>query len=298
MNRATEFLVGTASWTDPTLVKSDSFYPPSLKTSEARLRFYAEQFATVEVDATYYTIVAENTARLWAARTPAGFVFNVKAFALLTQHAAETKRLPLPLRELLSAKQRAEPRVKAPPKELLSLAFRMFESSLDPLRQSRKLGMLVFQFPPYFTRRSANLDYIANLRNLLPADPIAIEFRHRSWLEEGQARADTMKFLRDHCFCYVSVDEPQAASTVPSFLGVSCDTAYVRLHGRNRENWFRRGIPTVERYKYLYAERELGKWADQLKQLRDVARAYVIFNNCYSNFGVMNATTMKQMLKG
>jgi len=298
MNRATEFLVGTASWTDPTLVKSDSFYPPSLKTNEARLRFYADQFPTVEVDATYYSIVAESTARRWTERTPVDFVFNVKAFALLTQHAAETKRLPLPLRELLSAQQRAEPRIKRPSKELLDLAFQMFESSLGPLRESRKLGMLVFQFPPYFTRRSANLDYLANLRNLLPADPIAVEFRHRSWLEEGEARAETMKFLRNHGLCYVSVDEPQASSTVPSFLGVSCETAYVRFHGRNRENWFRKGIPTVERYKYLYAERELGLWADELRRLRDVGRAYVIFNNCYSNFGVMNATTMKQMLKG
>jgi uncharacterized protein YecE (DUF72 family) len=48
-----QFLVGTASWTDPTLVKSDVFYPRALKTAEDRLRFYAEQFNTVEVDSTF-----------------------------------------------------------------------------------------------------------------------------------------------------------------------------------------------------------------------------------------------------
>ena len=54
-----QFLVGTASWTDPTLVKSDTFYPPALKTAEERLRFYASQFNTVEVDSTYYALPAE-----------------------------------------------------------------------------------------------------------------------------------------------------------------------------------------------------------------------------------------------
>jgi uncharacterized protein YecE (DUF72 family) len=59
-----QFLVGTASWTDPTLVKSDVFYPPALKTAEDRLRFYAAQFNTVEVDATYYALVSERNAEL------------------------------------------------------------------------------------------------------------------------------------------------------------------------------------------------------------------------------------------
>jgi hypothetical protein len=80
----TEFLVGTASWTDPTLVKSGTFYPPSAKTAEDRLRFYAEQFKTVEVDSTYYALPAERNAKLWAERTPDGFVFNIKPFALMT----------------------------------------------------------------------------------------------------------------------------------------------------------------------------------------------------------------------
>jgi uncharacterized protein YecE (DUF72 family) len=52
----------------------------------------------------------------------------------------------------------------------------------------------------------------------------------------------------------------------------------------------------AQRFKYLYAERELGEWAGRLKQIGGVRRALVIFNNCYSNLGVMNATTMSQML--
>ncbi len=105
-----------------------------------------------------------------------------------------------------------------------------------------------------------------------------------------------MKFLRDHGLCYVSVDAPVSPSVMPSFLAVTEPQAYIRFHGRNRENWFKKGIPVAERYKYLYSEHELAEWADRLKQLRGVKRAYVIFNNCYRNFGVMNATTMAHML--
>src|ERR1700674_4882031 len=97
-----QFLVGTASWTDPTLVKSDTFYPPSAKTAEDRLRFYSSHFNTVEVDSTYYALPSEKNSRLWAERTPDDFIFNIKAFALLTQHAAETSRLPIAVKEILS----------------------------------------------------------------------------------------------------------------------------------------------------------------------------------------------------
>src|SRR5256885_880772 len=97
-----EYRIGTASWTDPTLVKSDVFYPPSMRTAEDRLRFYAGQFNTVEVDASYYTLLSKKNSQLWVERTPPGFLFHIKAFAMLTQHAAEIARLPSNIKELLS----------------------------------------------------------------------------------------------------------------------------------------------------------------------------------------------------
>src|SRR5579864_253427 len=141
-----QFLVGTASWTDPTLVKSDVFYPRALKTAEDRLRFYAEQFNTVEVDATYYALISERNAELWAERTPPGFVFNIKAFAMLTQHPVVTARLPAALKSILPAHERAAPRLLHPPLEVLEMAFGMFWSALAPLRAAGKLGHLLFQF--------------------------------------------------------------------------------------------------------------------------------------------------------
>jgi len=289
-----QFLVGTASWTDPTLVKSDTFYPSALKTAEERLRFYAAQFNTVEVDATYYALVSERNAELWADRTPPGFVFNIKAFAMLTQHPVDGARLPAAMRSMLPANERAATRLRHPPRQALEMAFGMFWSALEPLRASSKLGHLLFQFPPYFTARASNLDYLAGLKARMPGAAIAVEFRHNSWFD-GAQKAETMRFLERHGLTFVSIDTPPA--TVESVFAVTGAEAYVRFHGRNRENWYKRDGGAAERFKYLYAEAELAEWADRLKALGGVRRASVIFNNCYSNFGVMNAATMAQMLR-
>jgi uncharacterized protein YecE (DUF72 family) len=90
--------VGTASWTDRTLIES-GWYPPEADNPARRLRFYAERFPVVEVDATYYALPAETTAEAWAGRTPAGFTFNIKAFSLFTQHPTRIAALPPDLRE-------------------------------------------------------------------------------------------------------------------------------------------------------------------------------------------------------
>src|SRR5262249_48938749 len=116
-----QFLVGAASWTDPTLVKSDTFYPPALKNAEERLRLYAAQFNTVEVDATYYALISERNAEVWAERTPPGFVFNIKAFAMLTQHPVNAARLPAALKSMLPAEERAAPRLRHPPPQALEM---------------------------------------------------------------------------------------------------------------------------------------------------------------------------------
>src|SRR5688572_13362101 len=89
--------VGTASWTDKTLLDS-GWYPATANTAEKRLGYYARQFPIVEVDATYYAPPAEQTAKLWGDRTPADFTFNIKAFSLLTGHPTKPSALPKDLR--------------------------------------------------------------------------------------------------------------------------------------------------------------------------------------------------------
>ena len=96
-----EIRVGTASWTDPTMVRANVFYPRGKSTAEERLRYYASQFSVVEVDATYYSLPERATADLWADRTPDHFSFHVKAHALMTGQPTEVARLPRGLVELL-----------------------------------------------------------------------------------------------------------------------------------------------------------------------------------------------------
>jgi uncharacterized protein YecE (DUF72 family) len=294
MAQNTQFLVGTASWTDPTLVNNDLFYPPSLTSPEARLRFYAERFNTVEVDSTYYGMLSERTARAWVERTPDDFTFNLKAFALLTQHPTEVSRLPPALRRMLPAD--APARLSRPSPQLRHQAFEMFRAAAQPLVEGGKLGMMLFQFPPYFVCNQANADYLAELPQLMPAIDLAIEFRHPSWLTPAEQAQQTLQFLRQHGLYYTSTDAPTGPSISPSLVAASGNQIYMRFHGRNAQSWFKKGITPAQRFRYLYSEQELAQAADKLRAVGGIARAFVIFNNCYANYGVMNAATMKEIL--
>src|SRR5262249_61582145 len=96
-------LVGTASWTDKSLIDSGKFYPRDATSAEDRLRYYASEFPMVEVDSSYYAIPAPQTAQLWAERTPRNFTFNVKAFRALTGHQFQAKALPKDLQLAIGA---------------------------------------------------------------------------------------------------------------------------------------------------------------------------------------------------
>src|SRR6201995_2945005 len=105
--------VGTASWTDKTLIES-GWYPPGPKTREKRLLYYPRQFPLVEVDSSYYALPAEQTAAAWTQRSPKGFVFNVKAFSLFTHHPTRIAALPKDLRPI--AEKTATAKAKTSPK--------------------------------------------------------------------------------------------------------------------------------------------------------------------------------------
>src|SRR5258708_6719514 len=140
--------VGTVSWTDRTLIES-GWYPPEADNPDKRLRYYARQFPLVEVDATYYALPAGQTATAWAARTPAGFTFNVKAFRLFTQHPTPVAALPTDLRP--AAQQAGKDRVylKDADPAVADEAWDRFLAALEPLRQAGKLGAILLQFPPW-----------------------------------------------------------------------------------------------------------------------------------------------------
>jgi uncharacterized protein YecE (DUF72 family) len=290
---------GTSSWTDRTLIASKRFYPQGTNKPEERLRFYAERFPLVEVDSTYYALPSERNAELWNERTPAHFVFNVKAFSLLTQHAAEVRSLPEPVRERLTEEAREKRRVypRDLPEEAQNLVFDMFTSALKPLADAGKLGAVLFQFPHWFVRSRRNFDYLRELGERFPYQ-VAVEFRGGGWMEE-EKRDSTLAQLQELGMAYVVVDEPQGfkTSTPPVVACTSPELAFLRFHGHNAENWEKPGLTAAERFKYLYDENELGKWVKPARELAGQAKQlHILMNNCYEDYGVRNAAQMAGLL--
>ena len=291
---ATDYRIGTASWTDPTLLATD-FYPPRAATAEGRLRYYAEHFRTVEVDSSYYALPSERNAELWVQRTPDEFDFNIKAFALLTGHAAETRALPKEVKALLGSEALRQPRIERPKRDILDLCFEIFRTALAPLHGARKLGCVLFQFPPWVKASSRNHEYIDFCREKLCDYRLAIELRHTSWF--GDNTETTVDFLRRRRLSLVCVDAPAATSIAHPPYQATADIAYVRLHGRNRDAWFKRGITAAERFDYLYSDDELEECASRIQSLGEVKKVYVLFNNCYADKAMRNAQTMRRLLE-
>src|SRR5487761_1381961 len=173
--------VGTASWTDKTLVAS-GWYPPEANTPEKRLRFYAGRFPLVEVDASYYAMPAEQTAAAWAERTPAGFTFNVKAFSLFTQHPTPVRALPADLREAAARTGKDRVYLKDVDPEVTGQAWERFLSALEPLRQAGKLGAILLQFPPWFPIGRGRKDYILACAARVAPRRVCVEFRNKTWM--------------------------------------------------------------------------------------------------------------------
>jgi uncharacterized protein YecE (DUF72 family) len=295
--------VGVCSWADPALIEDGSFYPRKSMTAEARLRWYARFFDTVEINASYYAIPAARNAVLWAERTPTGFVFNVKAYALMTGHHPRPETLPaelhltLPRRPRLT--RRGEVEASSFPPEALDQTFRLFREAIDPLARAGKLGYVLFQMAPWVRFDTARLDYLASLPERLPGWTIAVEFRDRSWLPDHVD--DTLRALRSAGLANVIVDAPATPNAVPYVPELTAPTAVFRLHGRNGEGWLRqlRGEePAVrEKYDYLYSEDELRALQPDVEGAAAGAeRVFVSFNNNNRAFPVQNALMLKRLL--
>ena len=296
-----EVRVGTASWTDPTMTAAGVFYPPGAKSAEDRLRYYAERFSLVEVDATYYALPSEAQARLWVERTPEDFVFDIKAHALMTGQPTEVKRLPKAIREALPEELRAKTRIygKDLPAGLYDEAWAGFRRGIEPLISSGKLGAVFLQFPRWVFPSHESREQIRDARRRLEGIPMAVEFRHGSWFNEKNAER-TLAFLSDNAIPYVMVDEPQGfkSSVPPVVVVTSGELAVVRFHGRRADTWEKPNLPPSERFKYLYDEDELADWAPRIAEVaRQTERTHVLMNNCSGNYGTTNALQLADLLR-
>jgi uncharacterized protein YecE (DUF72 family) len=165
-------------------------YPRSASSLD-RLDAYVARLQTVEVNNTFYRWPKEDVFNTWRKRTPAGFVFSIKASRGLTQFRKLND--PIPWLERMDA-------------------------GLKHLGD--KMGVLVFQLPPHFPY---NPERLAQFLDVAPSWPrLAIEFRHPSWHRE-----ETYRLLKSHevAYCVMS------GANLPCVLRATAPFVYIRLHG-------------------------------------------------------------------
>jgi uncharacterized protein YecE (DUF72 family) len=220
----------------------DAFYPSGLPTSRW-LEHYASRFDTVEINATFYRLPQKTAVRSWAEQVPDGFLFAVKASRYLTH-----------VRRLRGIKR----------------GLGRFWARLEPLRSSRKLGPVLWQFPETFRRDDETL---VRALAILPPARHCFEFRHPSWFAP-----DVTTLLEEHGASLVIADDqrrelPRAAPTGP--------VAYVRFHygSRGRDG--------------NYSERELDAWRRRFAAWRARRAVFAYFNNDWRAFAPRNALHLR-----
>ncbi|HEY6134812.1 MAG TPA: DUF72 domain-containing protein [Rubrivivax sp.] len=297
--RTENVLVGTASWTDKTLLACGRFYPRSATTAEARLRFYASQFPLVEVDSSYYAMPAPGTAQLWAERTPEGFVMNVKAFRLFTGHQTSPSVLHKDLQAALGDLGGRNLYYKDTPAEIRDELWRRFREALLPLAHAGRLGLVHFQFPPWLVRSRQGRAHVRECVERMAGHTLSVEFRHRSWFD-AEHGAGTLAFERELGVVHTIVDEPQGfENSVPAvWQATHPHYALLRLHGRNAATWNVQGASAAsDRFNYDYADDELAGIAASIRELLPpLLQTHVIFNNNMEDQGQRNARTMMATL--
>ncbi|MGH2453973.1 MAG: DUF72 domain-containing protein [bacterium] len=287
---------GTCSWADPSFVAE--FYPEAVRAKpRARLRYYSELFPTVEVDATYHALQPVERAVQWAETVPSPFLFNIKAFAWLTWHGSAPTRLPREIFVLLSRTMQTEKAISPVrlPEEILTATWDYFAAFIDAMRVRERLGYVLFQFPKGQGFTQELFKYLDAWALYLENWPVAIEIRHKDWLE-GKARGTLMGYLREHGFAYVIPDLAPARYLPPSTVETTTDFSVVRFHGRNPA-LAEKGVSTNQAYDYEYSTEELKPWAETSERLAgDVRRLFLMFNNHFRGKSGRNAREIQGML--
>ena len=287
-----EILVGTASWTDKSLLGS-GWYPKGVDSAEERLKFYATHFPLVEVDSTYYFPPSEKNSELWVERTPTDFTFNIKAFSLLTQHPTKPEAL---YKDMPKPEGKKNLYLDDLDTKVVDEVWDRFLSALVPLEKAGKLGVLLFQFPPWFTIAKKNKAYVLECAKRAAPMRICVEFRNKTWMEERNVE-EALDFLEGHGLPYVCVDMPQGfKSSIPPVLAVTSDLAVVRFHGHNADEWESGSVQ--RRFAYLYSGKELKAWAPKIEKLASEAKeTHVLMNNCHADFAQRNAKELADLLQ-
>lgn len=267
---AGEVVVATGGWSVP------EWYPPGLPARD-RLQSLGERLDAVEVDSSFYALPAARTVRRWAEITPERFGFSAKLHRVLSRHAAPPKSLPADLRDGVRTTDRG--RVVLDEDLEAALCARTLEA-FEPLYEAGRLDCLLLQLTPAFRPGDHELTELEPLVQALAPVPVAIELRHKGWMERRRDR--TLDWFRDVGAAFVSVDAPdvEAPVAMPSDDAVTrADLAYLRAHGRNAEGYLR-GRSAAERFDYAYSKKELRELADRARALaEDAERVHCVLSN-------------------
>jgi uncharacterized protein YecE (DUF72 family) len=262
-------VVATGGWS------AAEWYPQGLPPRE-RLRSLAERLEAVEIDSSFYALPAARTVQRWAKITPERFSFTAKLHRALSRHAAPLKSLPGDLRDGVRLTERG--RVVLDENLEAALCARTLEV-FEPLFATGRLTCLLLQLTPAFNPAEHRLAELEPLVQALAPVPLAIELRHRGWMER---RDTTLAWFRDVGVAFVCVDAPATDAPVvmpPVDAVTRGDLAYMRAHGRNAEGYLK-GRTAGERFTYEYAEDELAELADRARRLADeAATVRVMFAN-------------------
>jgi uncharacterized protein YecE (DUF72 family) len=262
-----KYHIGTAGWSYEDW--EGIVYPPRKGRGFHPLLYLMNFINIVEINSTFYRPATPVLALSWLKKVEGhpDFLFSVKLHQVFTHERTD-----------FSQKDVDE-----------------FKAGIELLRVRNRLAALLIQFPWSYANTAANQEYLLRLFRLFPGYPIALEVRHSTWDAPG-----FYDLLRENGVTFCNIDQPVFKNSIgPSAVSTNPDFAYVRLHGRNYENWFREGAGRDDRYDYLYTKDELDGWIERIKNLGTKSgKVYVITNNHYRGQAMANALQIRNMITG
>jgi uncharacterized protein YecE (DUF72 family) len=278
MESTPKIRVGTAGWSYKDW--EGVFYPPGMShRKEHPLEYLARCFDVVEINTSFYGHIKPELAKLWVRKADAvnpQFVFTAKL------HRSFTHSPAMVVGPTSAATIRPNDGDE-----------RLAREGLEALASQGKLGALLIQFPFSFKNTSLNREYLEALLRQFIEYPRVVEVRHSSW-----NNAETLASFEQKNVAFCNVDQPLIGRSLEPTEHVTSPVGYVRLHGRNYDQWFE-GDNRDDRYNYLYSEDELSGWKDKIERIAHKAEVtYVVANNHFESRAGVNGLQLKHMLTG
>ena len=257
--------IGPAGWSYKDW--EGTVYPKKPGKGFDPLEYLSHFFDTIEINSSFYRPPAVSTTESWSRRVAANknFTFTAKLTRIFTHE-----------------------RGKATKED-----EKLFREGMDVLAKAGQLGSVLLQFPWSFKNEGDERIYLANVLDRFREYPLVVEVRHTSW-----NNAEIYEWFEERGVGICNIDQPVFAKSIRPAALTTSRVGYVRLHGRNYQNWFRDKAPRDERYNYLYSLDELDPWLVRIRQVAKQTReTYVITNNHFRGQAVVNAVEIKAALE-